>query len=118
MRGAKTISELNKRTGLLFPNPTDEAITTPKGKRKGDAITLDYAGFYTAKEVTIAANLVNEEEQRLNKEESQKGFMKLKEEILTSNQEKKKKDVTDFFALIGAALLIFELIYLKIRGDF
>jgi hypothetical protein len=115
--GGKTIGELNKDTGYLQTVSKEQAVETPEGKRTGKAITLDYAGFYDFSAFSIAANLISEEEQSLNRDSISEQESNLDAKAKRGMEETKKKDLT--FMLIGiiGMLLLFELAYIKFRGD-
>ncbi|MFT4304211.1 MAG: BatA domain-containing protein [Candidatus Woesearchaeota archaeon] len=115
--GGKTLSELNRNTGYLQIVTREQVIKTPKGDRTGQAITLDYAGFYEFAGFTVAANLLSESEQRLNKDEVWEEFSDLRSLSEIKSKETAERDLTYIFAMIVLVLLIFELFYLKFRGD-
>jgi hypothetical protein len=115
--GGKTLAELNKKTGFMETLGKEESVNTPKGVVKGSAITLDYAGIYEFDNYNVAANILNEEEQRLNKDTLSLEASKLSIESKAGKEEKKEKDLTLTLVYILAALFIIEYFYLKIRGD-
>lgn len=115
--GGKTIGEINKQTGYLQIVGKEQVVDTPGGKRTGKAITLDYTGFYKFKDYTIAANLMSEEEQRLNKDSISVETSELVLEADKIRKETKEKELTILMVIIIGVLLLFELIYIKFRGD-
>ena len=92
-------------------------MDTPGGKRTGKAITLDYTGFYKFKDYTIAANLISEEEQRLNRDSISIETSDLVAEANKIQKETKEKELTLLMVIIIGILLLFELVYIKFRGD-
>ncbi len=117
MLGGKTIGELNKHTGFLQIVPEDTKIKTPEGNKNGPIITMGLAGFYQFPTFTAAANILNEEEQRLNKDKITLESSQLKTESDKMRQSTKKRELTYMLTTIGIILMLLELLYLKIRGD-
>ncbi|MCB9358303.1 BatA domain-containing protein [Candidatus Woesearchaeota archaeon] len=115
--GGKTLGELNKQTGYLQTVSKEQVVKTPREDRTGQAITLDYAGFYEFSGFTVAANIIAEDEQNLNRGEISQEISELNLEAKKIADETKDRDLTYIFAVLIAALLIFELAYLKFRGD-
>lgn len=115
--GGKKIEELNKKTGHFVALAKEQNIKTPKGIRKGKVVTFDFTGFYDFEDHTMAANLLSEEEQRLNRDKLSMENSKLSIESKKAKEETRNKEIYKILIIIITALLIFELLYLKFRGD-
>lgn len=117
LTGGKTIGELNKNTGYLQIVSREQKIKTPSGEKTGKSITMDDPGFYEFKEYTIAANILSEEEQRLNRDKLSEEQSSLKIESEKIQKETRKKDLSYIMIMIITGLLIIEFLYVKLRGD-
>jgi hypothetical protein len=115
--GGKSIGEINKKTGYMQVLNDNAVVRTPEGMRTGRIITLDYSGFYNFNDFTIAANLLNEEEQRLNRPEINLERSNLNYQMEKSVRSTKNKELSYLFILLATLFLIFELLYIKFRGD-
>ena len=115
--GGKTIGELNKNTGFLQIVPKDTKIKGPTGSIDGPIITMDIAGFYKFPTYTVASNILNEEEQRLNKDKITLESSQLKAEAEKMHASTKKRELTYLLTTIGMIIMLLELLYIKIRGD-
>lgn len=115
--GEKTINELNRNTGNIETVSRNIVARTPKGNINGPLITLDYVGFYEFPHYTIAANILSEEEQRLNRDRLTMEDSRLEFEAERMKNKTTDKELTYLFATIILILLILELLYIKLRGD-
>jgi len=116
MIGGKKITELNKQTGFL-QSGKESNIITPTGTRKASTVTMNKAGYYVFPSYTVAANLLSEEEQRLNRNTIESEDSELPALAAITADETKKKEITHLVLYIIAGLLVIELLYLKFRGD-
>jgi hypothetical protein len=115
--GGRNPSEINKKTGYVEAFSRDRTVITPDGRKTGNIIALDYNGFYRFPDYTIAANLLTEEEQRLNRGELSLEISNLeyhKEKSITNT---KQKELIYIMVIIAGFILFFELLFLKLRGD-
>lgn len=115
--GGQTLAELNRKTGYLETLGREQTVNTPVGYRRGSAITLDYTGLYHFTDYTIAANLLTEQEQRLNRATVQLEASELSSAIAQGENQTRKKDISLIVLFIITGLLLVELIIIKIRGD-
>ncbi len=109
----KDISELNTKSGkiLTFENPVN--VATPSGQEESDTISLDDLGFYGFGPYTMSSNMLDLRESDVNNENNIEESL---EEVMGS-----KKDVpfeiSYIILILIVALVIFEVIYVKYRGD-
>ncbi|MFT4343398.1 MAG: BatA domain-containing protein [Candidatus Woesearchaeota archaeon] len=115
--GGKTLNELNRQTGQLLSIGRSEQVLTPRGVRRGDTLSMDFVGFYHTGDAVIAANLISEHEQRLNKDRVQMERSGLNTLAETLGRETQEQDISNYLIIAGILLLFFELLYLKFRGD-
>ena len=109
------IKNLNFATGDTLVLETEQEITTPSRTTKSSTIMLEETGMYTVGDRKIAVNLVNEKESSINTNTSF-GTKSINFELKPVKEERK---YALEFLLVGAGLvlLIFETIYVKLRGD-
>ncbi|MBN2142414.1 BatA and WFA domain-containing protein [Candidatus Woesearchaeota archaeon] len=111
-----SVKNLNYRTGSYISFPEEQTIQTPKGKIKTNELVLDQTGLYTLQDRTIAINLADEKESDIGKEETEESRSYVKEG--ERFKEKVPYELTDNLVYAAIILLILELIYVKLRGDF
>ena len=111
-----TIQSLNYETGKVLTLPRKQVIKTPNGYKTDNSIILDYTGVYTLEDRKVAANLINEKESDVFKETKSSG----KGLLESSGKESRLKPIPyDTEAIIvGAFIVLLELLYIKMRGDF
>jgi len=110
------VQNLNFKTTDTLMLDRVEKIQTPKGKTvQQTSMVLEDAGTYKVGERTIAVNLLNELESDINSKESIGA--KSTEYKLSAVKEPRKYNLE--LALAGAALvfLLFEMMFIKLRGD-
>lgn len=113
---AQSFEDLNKKTGDVIVFNGNKKIKTPSGEDiSTDLLVLEEIGIYKYDDKQVAANLINEKESDVNKDDridSTTVNKKLKESIVTTKLQ------LDFYLMVLALLLIlFELFYIKRRGD-
>ena len=116
--GGKTTAEINKQAGYMQILGKEQTVDTPKGKRTGKIVSLDYTGFYRFNTYTIATNILSEEEQRLNKDSITIEASDLSVESKKIQNETRDKEITFILLVIATIFLLAEFILLKFRGDF
>lgn len=116
MTNTPSIKNLNFRTGSLLSFAEEQRIDTPAGRITTKDLSLDNAGMYTLKDRTIAINLANEKESDVSKEDalSAQGVSQSSERF----KEKTPFELEYFFIWAALILLLLELLYVKMRGDF
>lgn len=110
-----SLSELNMKTGSIINLKEEQLVNTPEGRIRTDKLMLDNIGLYTLKDRAIAINLLNHAESDINNQGSidEKGFAQPSERF----KEKVPYELTDYFIIIALILLLFEFLYIKLRGD-
>ncbi len=109
------INNLNYDTGdsLVFDIPQE--VQTPSALSKQTTLTLEEAGIYKLNDRTIAVNLLNEKESDINSQTSS-GTKSPQFELQPVKEERTHSLEFNLIAL-ALALLIFEILFVKWRGD-
>lgn len=112
----ENIKNLNLKTGDTVVLETPQKVSTPTGKVTTNALYLDQAGIYTFEDRTIAVNLLNDVESDVNPQKKI-GEQSGQELILKPVKEDRQFNLE--IPLLGAAIaiLLLELLYIKMRGD-
>ena len=101
--GREDLNNVNLKTGTLFTQINESKI-------------LDKSGLYDFDHTPIAVNLLNEKESNINFVDTSSNA-----EFVTGNLEKVKSyvdhDLDTYIAALLLLLLVFEIIYIKIRGE-
>lgn len=115
MTERQDIKALNFKTdqSLLLDEVVE--IKTPSKTVKEGALQLEEAGIYKLPDRIIASNLLNEKESNINGNFS--AGQKSIEYQLQPVKEKKKYSFEIPLLIIAAILLLFEVVYIKLRGD-
>ncbi len=111
-----SIALLNYGTGKILTLPRKEGIKTPKGYKTDTSVTLDTIGIYALEDRKVAANLLNERESDVSKQGKSSGG-----NVLGSDKKERRMKPIPYDAqaiLIGALIVLLELGYIKMRGDF
>jgi len=109
------ISDYNFRTGDRINIP-EQLVETPKAKITTSELILDENGVYQLRGKTIAANLLDEKESDISKENEELLSQSKKLDAGTEKR-KKRQDFESTLILFAIALITFELFYIKRRGD-
>lgn len=109
-----SLANLNIRTGSVIALAKSSRIKTPDGTVTTQLLPIEKAGLYTLSDRTIAANMLNAMESDLSPANVSKRDSKLE----AAGNEKAPKELIAYFLWIAIAFLLFELIYIKYRGDF
>ncbi len=111
--GRQDIKEVNLKTGNSLLLDSKQDVKTPSGTINTNVINLEKAGIYEFGDKTIVANLLNERESDINAKDIGNKFSDY-------NYEKIEQDVPinlEFILIsIAAALILLELLYLKMVG--
>lgn len=109
------IKNLNYQTGesLVFESPQE--VQTPSINLKQTAIILEEVGIYKLPDKTIAVNLLNDKESDINSKTSF-GTKSPQFELQPVKEERTHSLEFNLLAL-ALALLIFEILFIKWRGD-
>lgn len=109
------IKNLNYKTGETIVFENSQHVETPSGVLDQQTILLDEIGSYTIQDKTIAVNLLDEKESDIN---SAASFgTKSVEYKLQPIKEERKYFLEFALTTIALLLLIFELVFVKVRGD-
>lgn len=111
-----SVKNLNYKTGSYISFPEEQTIETPTGKVKTKDLLLDNQGLYTLKDRIVAINLANEKESDVSSE-----FEQSEEADAQSGERFKEKvpyEFTDYLLYAAIIILLLELLYIKMRGDF
>ncbi len=116
MLGVEDINNFNIKTGKILTFPVKTKIKTPSGNLETEKLIVDEVGLYLIDEKTYGANLIEEKESDINKEEKvtsksygEYDFKEVKKERLVS--------LELYMLMFVLAIVIIEMIYTKIRGD-
>lgn len=109
------IKNLNYKTGdsLIFDVPQD--VQTPSSLAKQPTLLLEEVGLYKLPDRTIAVNLLNERESNINADASF-GTQSINFK-LEPIREERTSSLEFVLVTIGLFLLIFEIMFIKWRGD-
>jgi len=109
------IKNLNYHTGdtLLFEG--NQKVETPTTTLKQPTVMLEEAGIYKMNDRTIAVNLLREKESDINSNVSF-GTKSVQYELKPVREER-KYSLEFLLTTIGLLLLIFEVLFIKWRGD-
>ena len=110
------ISKLNYKTGKIEFFGKDENVKTPLGLRKTSSLLLDKNGVYKLDDKTLVANLASEKESRINKD-TKKILNEINELEQVSFTRTKEKELGEYAILLALLFIIFEIFFIKLRGD-
>jgi len=110
----KDLTLLNKQSGTsLFLNEL-LVVKTPSTTQETNKLDLDYTGFYEVNGDIIGVNLLDEQESSVTFMEN-KDFSKVAD--LKGIKEKRNFELSLILVYILLGLLVFELFYVKLRGE-
>ena len=112
---AEDIKDYNYKTGEVLA-VKEQTVKKPYGSIKTEKVILDEAGLYELEDRKIAVNLVNEQESDIGREAE---IVKQDKQKFSSEKAKESKEFSFSLPLLifAFAIILFELIYIKIRGD-
>lgn len=112
----ESIQNLNVKTGQTAILDSVETIKTPTKILKQNAVLFEEQGVYRYSKREVASNLLNVLESAVNAEDRQ--IIKAHKDIrLKPVQEEREFSLEIPILLAALILMLFELIYIKIRGD-
>ncbi len=109
------VRNLNLKTGETMLLDREQSIRTPSKTVKRAVLVLDEAGVYELEDRTIAVNLVNDFESNINAEK--KIGVKSTEYELRPVKETRKLPWELYLLALALALIVFEVFFIKYRGD-
>ncbi|MBI4144389.1 VWA domain-containing protein [Candidatus Woesearchaeota archaeon] len=110
----KDASRLTLRTGQQIIAEKQTKITTPKGVIQAKTIPLDEAGIYTVDNIQYGVSLLNEFESSISAVGT---GQKSTEYVLNTVKETKKLELDTGLMSLAIILILFEIFYIKARGD-
>lgn len=116
MAYSQDLSDYNYRTGTIMNLKTPTKVETPSGKITADHLLLDEIGIYELPDRKIAVNLMDPEESNLKRSEKKYQTSKILEEF-EKGKRKADKSLVSYLAIIALILILFEMFYIKRRGD-
>lgn len=112
---SEDINDFNLKTGRII-GVSEQTIKTPSGNIRTSNLIIDEAGIYQFNDKSYAANMLNEKESDVS---ANINFEKENSKFIVKIDKKEKELYLSIFLLIAVSLLLlFEVYYLKRRGDF
>lgn len=111
----KELNTLNYGTGKSIIMIKEADVETPAGIVKDSNVVLEHEGIYKFPDGELSANLLDELESDINSEIST--GQKSANFKLEAVKELKNEKLSQWFFLGAALLLLFEFLYIKMRGD-
>lgn len=115
LTGTQNLDEYNQRTGTILNFPSAQDVTTPSGTITSTALLLDEVGIYTIGEKKIAVNMINDKESQLGKGEG--GDLAAIERKIETSTQFVEQSIAKWLLFAVIALLLYELYFVKRRGD-
>src|SRR3989344_1246322 len=113
---SQDLADYNYKGGTLLNLGSAQDVKTPSSLLKTATLLLDEHGIYEVSNKKLAVNLVDEKEGRLGKTGRPPEFSSRIEQ-LTSVKEKEKQSIVPYLLLAAVIMMLFELLYIKRRGD-
>lgn len=111
---SEDIKEFNIKSGRIIGIP-QQNVKTPSGTLSTTNLIIDEIGIYEFNDKKYAVNLLNEKESDVS---SDVGFEKENSKFLVKSDKKEMEMYLSIFLLVVVSLLLlFEIFYLKRRGD-
>ncbi len=110
-----SIKSLNYKTGSVLNLNEEQRVDTPTGRITTQSLNLENTGLYTLNDRIIAINLVNEKESDVSNEEALEDPGNYQSSARFKDQV--PYELTDYLVILAIILLLFEFIYVKMRGD-
>lgn len=116
--GSFDVNEYNARTGQYIRLPARETVRTPSENITTDLVLFDDVGIYGLPDKEVAVNLFDEKESNLAGGGGVKELPSETKEIAYSTQIiRAPKNLDIYFIIFAIILVIFELYYLRWRGE-
>ncbi len=110
------IASFNARTGRI-DGISEQQVETPGGKIRASRLFFDDAGFYSYGGKTIAANLLSGDESNIKSTEAFELVKDSTEMLVEAEKEESEFLLERKLAFAAIALLITEMLLVKMRGD-
>lgn len=110
-----SIKNLNYLTGSVLNLNEEQRIQTPRGRITTKTLSLENTGLYTLNDRVIAINLLDARESDVSNQESisEDGFSQPSDRF----KEKVPFELAEHLVILAILLLLFEFLYIKLRGD-
>ncbi len=117
--GALDVSEYNAKTGMFIKLPATQTVKTPSDTETTDTLLLDEVGIYELPDRNVAANLYDETESNLaGGGLTSQLNLSTPGEIPYNVQVIRKPEYLDIYFILAAIFfVVFELYYLRWRGE-
>ena len=112
----ENIKNLNMKTGETVVLDIPQRVSGPSGSMTTNALFLDRAGIYKMEDRSIAVNLLSEAESNINPRKNV-GERSSQELVLKPVKEDREFNLEIPLLAIAIVILLFELLYIKMRGD-
>jgi len=115
--GSLDVSEYNAKTGQYIGLPARETVKTPSESVTTDLLLLDEVGVYSLPDKDVAVNLYDEKESNLAGGGITIQPTETKEISYTTQIVRAPKELDIYLIILAIFLVIFELYYLRWRGE-
>ena len=109
-----SLENLNLKTGGILALQGIQDVKTPTGTVTDSMIPLDNAGLYVLPDRTVAVNMLSDAESNIVTQNVSKTGRTLGQ----AATEKAPQDLSNVMLWLAVAFVLFELLYVKYRGDF
>jgi len=113
---SQDLADYNFKGGTVLNLGSAQDVKTPTSLLKTATLLLDEHGIYEVGNKKLAVNLIDEKEGRLGKTGRPPEFSSRIDQ-LTSVKEKEKQSIVPYLLLAAVIMMLFELLYIKRRGD-
>ncbi|MEK6854055.1 MAG: hypothetical protein AABX60_01850, partial [Nanoarchaeota archaeon] len=113
---SEDIASFNVQTGRV-EGISEQQVITPSGKVKTARLFFDEAGFYTVGSKTVAANLLDKDESDIASEEAFELASYDSKLLSAASTAKSEVEFEDNLVFAALALVLLELLLVKMRGD-
>ncbi len=114
LTGAQDLTKYNKQTGDLLHLGSEQLVTTPSATLQTKALLIDEIGIYKLPAYTLVGNLLSASEGDIAAE---KGASKIAKIAESAGSQLRQESLTEYLVWIALALVLFEILYIKMRGD-
>jgi len=115
MAETEDIRDFNSKTGKVM-TINEQRVKTPSSSLTTSKIIFDETGIYEFNNKKFAVNLLDESESDITKKSTLKDDSE-SAEVLKENSNEKNFSISALFLVIVFLLLLFEIFYIKRRGD-
>ncbi|MEK6837200.1 MAG: VWA domain-containing protein, partial [Nanoarchaeota archaeon] len=113
---SEDLASFNVQTGRV-EGISEQQVITPGGKVKTARLFFDEAGFYTVGSKTVAANLLDKDESNIASEEAFELASYDSKLLSAASTAKSEVEFENKLVFAALALVLLELLFVKMRGD-